>query len=82
MLTGGSGSSGLGGTSSRSRGLGAVPCHVGALVKSYRQQRGGAPAAAALPSPPSSPTLLLFLATAEGEIPLALGFWGYGAGVL
>ena len=49
MLTGGSGSSGLGAASSRSRGLGAVPCGAGALAKSYGQQRGGAPAAAAPP---------------------------------
>ena len=45
MLTGSSGSS----ASSPSRGLGAVPCGVGALAKSFGQQRGGAPAAAAPP---------------------------------
>ena len=82
MLTIGSGSSGLGAASSRSRGLGAVRCGAGALVKSYGQQRGGAPTVVAPPSPSSSPSLLLFLATVEGEIPLALGFWGCGAGVL
>ena len=35
MLTIGSGSSGLGAASSRSRGPGAVRCSAGALVKSY-----------------------------------------------
>ena len=37
MLTGSSGSSGLGAASSQSRGLGAVPCGAGALAKSFGQ---------------------------------------------
>jgi hypothetical protein len=69
MLTNGAGSSGLVTAASQSRGLGAVPCRAGAFLKSYGQRRGRAP-----PSPPSSPPLLLFLATEEGEIPLAMGF--------